>query len=139
MVEDQPKWRTGKLCYIEIPAVDVARSADFYRQVFGWRLRRRRDGSTSFDDTVGEVSGTFVAGRPPATAPGFLIYVMVADAKAAMDAVVTAGGRIVRPPDPAAGEVFAWFSDPGGNTLGIYQQPGLAQTEAAAGEEAQHG
>jgi hypothetical protein len=35
------------------------------------------------------------------------------------------------PADPAASEVFAWFSDPGGNTLGIYQQPGLAQMEVA--------
>ena len=31
MVEDRPNWRTGKLCYIEIPAVDVAASAGFYR------------------------------------------------------------------------------------------------------------
>jgi len=130
MMVDQPKWRTGKLCYIEIPAVDVVRSAAFYRQAFGWRLRERGDGSTSFDDTVNEVSGTFVPGRPPATKPGFLIYIMVADAQAAMDAVTRAGGEIVQPPDPAAPEVFAWFSDPAGNTLGIYQQPGLAETEA---------
>ena len=133
MVEDRPEWRTGKLCYVEIPAVDVARSAEFYQRAFGWRLRRRGDGATSFDDTVGQVSGTFVPGRPPAAEPGFLIYIMVADAQAAMDAVARAGGRILRPPDPAAGEVFAWFSDPGGNTLGIYQQPGLAQMEAEAG------
>jgi len=139
MVEDRPNWRTGKLCYIEIPALDVARSAEFYRQAFGWTLRRRGDGATSFDDTVGQVSGTFVADRPPAPAPGFLIYIMVADAAAAMAAVVRAGGQILRPPDPAAPEVFAWFSDPGGNTLGIYQQPGLAQTEAAAREAGQHG
>ena len=130
MMVDQPKWRTGKLCYIEIPAVDVVRSAAFYRQAFGWRLRQRGDGSTSFDDTVNEVSGTFVPGRQPATKPGFLIYIMVADAQAAMDAVTRAGGEIVQPPDPAAPEVFAWFSDPAGNTLGIYQQPGLAETEA---------
>jgi hypothetical protein len=32
MVEDRPEWRTGKLCYVEIPAVDVARSAEFYQQ-----------------------------------------------------------------------------------------------------------
>jgi hypothetical protein len=32
MVEDRPNWRTGKLCYIEIPAVDAAGSAEFYRQ-----------------------------------------------------------------------------------------------------------
>jgi predicted enzyme related to lactoylglutathione lyase len=82
MVEDRPEWRTGKLCYVEIPAVDVARSAEFYQQAFGWQLRRRGDGSTSFDDTVGQVSGTFVPGGPPAAEPGFLIYIMVADAQA---------------------------------------------------------
>ena len=133
MVEEQPKWRTGKICYIEIPAADVARSAEFYQQAFGWKMRQRGDGSTSFDDTVGEVSGTFVVGRPPAPEPGFGIYIMVADAGATLAAVQAAGGEIVRPVDPAAGEVFAWFKDPAGNTLGVYQQPGLAQTEAAGG------
>ena len=137
MVEEQPKWRTGKICYVEIPAVDVARSAGFYQQAFGWKMRQRGDGSTSFDDTVGAVSGTFVVGRPPATEPGFAVYIMVADAAATLAAVQAAGGEIVRPVDPAAGEVFAWFKDPGGNTLGVYQQPGLAQTEAAADRQTQ--
>ena len=133
MVEEQPEWRTGKICYVEIPAADVARSAEFYQQAFGWKMRQRGDGATSFDDTVGAVSGTFVVGRPPATEPGFGIYIMVADAGATLAAVQAAGGEIVRPADPAASEVFAWFTDPGGNTLGVYQQPGLAQKEAAAG------
>jgi predicted enzyme related to lactoylglutathione lyase len=83
----------------------------------------------TFDDTVGQVSGTFVTGRPPASEPGFLIYVMVADAARALDAVVAAGGRVVRPVDPASREVFAWFKDPGGSVLGVYQQPGLAERE----------
>jgi 2,7-dihydroxy-5-methyl-1-naphthoate 7-O-methyltransferase len=131
MVEDQPKWRTGKICYIEIPAVDVVRSAGFYRQAFGWQMRTRGDGATAFDDTVGQVSGTFVAGSPPAAEPGFVIYIMVADAAAALAAVQAAGGEIARPVDPEAPEVFAWFKDPGGNILGVYQQPGLAQTEQA--------
>jgi predicted enzyme related to lactoylglutathione lyase len=61
MVDDQPKWRTGKLCYIE--------------------------------------------GRSPATDPGFLIYIMVADAEAAIDAVVNAGGQIRRQPGLAQMEV----------------------------------
>ena len=29
-------------------------------------MRTRGDGATSFDDTAGEVSGTFVTDRPPA-------------------------------------------------------------------------
>jgi hypothetical protein len=65
MVDDQAKWRTGKICYIEIPAVEVARSAEFYQRAFGWRMMTPGDGATSFDDTVGQVSGTFVTGRPP--------------------------------------------------------------------------
>jgi uncharacterized protein len=126
-----PRYRTGKLCYIEIPAADVTASAEFYQLAFGWKIRRRGDGAVAFDDTVGEVSGTFVPGRPAAGEPGFVIYVMVARADAALDAVLAAGGEIVRPVDPGAGEVFGWFRDPAGNVLGVYQQPGLADAEAS--------
>src|SRR5881394_3407903 len=65
----------GKICYIEIPANDVRRSSEFYEKVFGWRLRKRGDGAIAFDDTTGGVSGTWIAGRPPASAPGLLIYI----------------------------------------------------------------
>jgi len=126
-----PRYRTGKLCYIQIPAADVSASAEFYQLAFGWKIRRRGNGAVAFDDTVGEVSGTFVAGRPVAGEPGFVIYVMVARADAALEAVLAAGGEIVRPVDPSAGEVFFWFRDPAGNVLGAYQQPGLAEAEAA--------
>src|SRR5258708_18044717 len=67
-------------------------------------MRRRGDGSLAFDDAVGEVSGTFVTGRRPGDPPGLLIYVMVADGRAALDAVVAGGGMIVREIDPDAGE-----------------------------------
>ena len=30
-----PTLANGKVCYIEIPAVDIQRSADFYARVFG--------------------------------------------------------------------------------------------------------
>ena len=60
-----PTMANGKICYIEMPAVDIARSADFYSRVFGWSIRTRGDGSTAFDDGVGEVSGTWVRGLPP--------------------------------------------------------------------------
>ena len=47
---------TGKLCYIEIPAADVAASAEFYQRAFGWKIRRRGAGAVAFDDTAGEVT-----------------------------------------------------------------------------------
>jgi uncharacterized protein len=43
-----PTLANGKICYIEIPASDIARSADFYRRVFGCQIRQRGDGSTAF-------------------------------------------------------------------------------------------
>ncbi|MBZ5628844.1 MAG: VOC family protein [Acidobacteriia bacterium] len=82
-----PTYGNGKICYIEIPATDIARSADFYKKVFGWNVRQRGDGSTAFDDAVGEVSGSWVLGRPPATRPGLLVYVMVDSVAATVDVV----------------------------------------------------
>src|SRR5713226_5239127 len=92
--------------------------------VFGWNIRKRGDGSTSFDDTVNEVSGTWVLGRPPSGKPGLLIYIMVDSVAATVDAVVAHGGEIVQPIGADAPEITARFRDPGGNVIGLYQQPG---------------
>ena len=121
-----PTLANGKICYIEMPATDVARSADFYKRVFGWNIRKRGDGSTSFDDTVGEVSGTWVLGRSPASDPGLLVYVMVDSVAATVDAIVASGGQIVQPIGADTPEITAKFRDPAGNVIGLYQQP--AQT-----------
>src|SRR5215467_5032884 len=69
-LSEMPKSTNGKICYIEMPATDIARSSDFYSAVFGWNVRKRGDGATAFDDTTGEVSGAWVPGRPPAKQPG---------------------------------------------------------------------
>src|SRR5260370_39723715 len=97
-----PTYRTGKICYIEIPATDIQQSAEFYQRAFGWQIRKRGDGSTAFDDTVNEVSGTWVLGRPIATKPGLMVYIMVGSAAAAVEAVLPAGGDIAKPVAPHA-------------------------------------
>ena len=117
----------GKVCYIEIPAVDIPRSIAFYQAVFGWRIRTRGDGSIAFDDGVGEVSGTWVTGRPPSPQPGLLIYVMVDSVPATLDAIVAHGGEIVQPIGGDPGEITARFRDPGGNVLGLYRGPSGTQ------------
>jgi predicted enzyme related to lactoylglutathione lyase len=117
-----PTFANGKICYIEMPATDIARSADFYQKVFGWNVKKRGDGSTAFDDTVGAVSGTWVLGRPPAAKPGLLLYIMVDSAAATLDAIVANGGEIVQPIGADAPEITARFLDPAGNVIGLYQQ-----------------
>ncbi|SRR6266478_2555799 len=118
-----PTFANGKICYIEMPAADIARSSNFYQQVFSWNIRKRGNGSTSFDDTTGEVSGTWVLGRPPGAAPGLLLYVMVDSVVTTLEAIVANGGEIVQPIGADAPEITARFRDPGGNVIGLYQQP----------------
>ncbi len=125
-----PNYRDGKICYIEIPAIDIAESAQFYQKVFGWPIRQHDDGSTAFDDTVGGVSGMWVLGRSPSTNPGLVVSIMVASAATTIEAIIAAGGEIVQPANPDEREVYALFRDPAGNVLGIYQQEGLAEIEA---------
>ena len=113
----------GKICYLEIPALDIQRSAAFYEIVFGWSIRRRDDGSVAFDDGVGEVSGTWVLGRPPMEKPWIVISIMIDSVADALDLVVANGGTIAQPIGADAPEITAHFHDPAGNVLGIYQEP----------------
>ncbi len=123
MENKHPTLKNGKVCYIEIPSLDVDASSNFYRSVFGWNIRRRGDGSLLFDDGVGEVSGTWVLGRKAMTEPGLLIYIMVDSVVATIDAVIANGGTIVQPIGGDAPQITARFSDPAGNVLGLYQEP----------------
>ncbi len=118
-----PTAQNGKICYIELPATDIARSADFYGRIFGWNIRKRGDGRMAFDDTTGQVSGTWIVGRPPASTPGVLFYIMVDSVAATVDAIVASGNEIVQPIGADAPEITARFRDPGGNVIGLYQQP----------------
>jgi len=86
----------------------------------------------AFDDAVGEVSGTWVSGRPASPTPGLLVYIMVDDIEAKSSAVVANGGDIVQPIGMDAPEITARFRDPGGNVFGLYQEP----SPAARGSEA---
>ena len=81
------------------------------------------NGSTAFDDTTGQVSGTWVLGRPPAAAPGLLVYIMVDSVAATLNAIVANGGQIVQPIGGDAPEITARFRDPAGNVIGLYQEP----------------
>lgn len=114
----------GKICYLELPASDVERSTTFYSGLFGWTMRTRGDGAVAFDDAGGYVSGAFVTKRPAYTGePGLLVYVMVDSVEAAVTRVKELGGEIVQPLGVDAPELTARFRDPGGNIIGLYEEP----------------
>jgi predicted enzyme related to lactoylglutathione lyase len=119
-----PTLKNGKICYIEIPCVDIYRSAEFYAKVFGWKIRERGDGRTAFDDTTGQVSGTWVLCRTAWSEPGLLVYIMVDSVGKTLDAVVAHGGSLVQPVGADSPEITARFRDPAGNVIGLYQDRG---------------
>ena len=119
----QPTIANGKICYLEIPAIDVLLSASFYKKVFGWHIRERSNGQIAFDDTINEVSGTWVVGRSPSTETGLLIYIMVDSVTSTIKAIELNGGKIVQPVGAGSPEITARFSDPAGNIFGLYQEP----------------
>lgn len=119
-----PTLGNGKICYIDLPSRDVNESASFYRDVFGWNIRERTHGETSFDDGVGEVSGRWVPGRKPAADPGMIVYIMVDSVAETMRSIIAKGGTIVQDIGMDPPEITARFSDPTGNVFGLYQEPG---------------
>jgi predicted enzyme related to lactoylglutathione lyase len=114
----------GRICYLEIPAADIAASAKFYADVFGWNIRTRSDGQRAFDDSSGAVSGSWVPGRRPASEPGVLVYVMVDSIPATLQRASAAGGRVSTPITSlgASGDAYATILDPAGNLIGLYQE-----------------
>jgi uncharacterized protein len=117
----KPTFGHGKICYLIIPAADAKQSADFYQNVFSWNIRQDNTGQWSFDDGVGEVSGTWVTDRKPNTEPGVDIHIMVDNAAKTINKIVAEGGTIIRPIEVNTREITASFADPAGNVFGIYQ------------------
>ena len=116
-----PTLSHGKICHSERPAAGPEASATFYEQVFGGKVRR--DGAALvFDDPTDEVSGRWVPHRPPSE-PGLPLYIWVDDVAAAIERIVAEGCELVQPIGGDPGEVTARFRDPGGNVVGLYQEP----------------
>jgi len=114
----------GKICYLEIPAKTAQASADFYRSIFGWQIRRRGDGELAFDDGSG-VSGTWVKESDRTADERTRTYIMVDDIADTLRRIEAAGGRTLTPrTDIGSGMgAFAAFEDPVGNQFGLYQEP----------------
>lgn len=115
----------GKICYLEIPAMTGEASAEFYHNIFRWKVRRRGDGEMAFDDPSG-VSGTWVKESDRTPDERTRVYIMVDTIAGSLKQIETAGGRVLTPRTeigPGMG-AFAAFADPVGNEFGLYEEPG---------------
>ena len=115
--------RPASICYVELPAPDVERSAAFYRDVFGWTVEPSdltRDPYWTF--STGGLGGALDPRKPVQRQAGVLLYLAVDDLEATLAAIERAGGATVQARRPVGGEFgfFAEFRDPAGNHLGLW-------------------
>lgn len=112
--------RPGGVTYLRIPAREIAQSADFYRAVFGWRLRGTPE-APSFSDGTGHVIGHWRTDLPAAGEAGVLPYIYVTSLDDTLRAATERGAELVTPPYPEGNLWVATIRDPAGNAIGVWQ------------------
>ena len=114
----------ARLNYVELPVPDVGQARAFYESVFGWSLTEF--GPTYAATITGDTDIGLQGDASEATkAP--LPVIEVEDLEAALDAVTSAGGRIVRPIFAFPGGRRFQFFDPGGNEIACVKSDHPAQ------------
>jgi predicted enzyme related to lactoylglutathione lyase len=60
--------------------------------------------------------------RPEGEPLGIVVYMVVDDIEATLSKVIALGGRAIGPRAPLGAGYGAYFADPSGNLLGLYQE-----------------
>ncbi|MBV9803393.1 MAG: hypothetical protein JO130_09395 [Solirubrobacterales bacterium] len=106
----------GQLCYLQIPALDIATSAQFYERIFGWTV----DPPDSGFEAPGLI-GQWITDRPPALDAGSVAWIHVPDVRETLEDARAAGAEVRDGPVPDGPRLLASFVDPAGNLVGIVQ------------------
>lgn len=122
---------SGRVVHFEIPADDVERAQAFYREAFGWRVNAVPEmnytlvTTTEVDDNgaprePGGINGGMLARGGAITAP--IVTIETDDIDATLNTVEKLGGAVVLP-KTAVGQMghSAYFADPEGNVIGLWQ------------------
>ncbi len=104
--------------FIELPASDIAAAKAFYTRAFGWDLTAF--GPTYACTLTGDVD-IGLQGDSTEAAHAPLPVIAVEDLEAALEAVIAAGAKIVRPIFSFPGGRRFQFRDPHGNELAVMQ------------------
>jgi len=107
--------------HFEIGCKDQGKTAEFFKNLFGWQIQLM--GPASMIDTAsqGGISGHISSlGHEPHQYTIF--YVQVEDVQSYLDKAAALGGKILVPPVKIPTGTFAWFADPEGNTIGLLQK-----------------
>lgn len=121
----------GQVVHFEIPADDVERAQAFYRDAFGWQINPMPEmqytmvnttpsGKNGMPSEPGAINGGMMHRQSPVTSP--VITVNVDDIDEALTKLERLGGKTISGREAVADMGFsAYFQDPEGNILGLWQ------------------
>lgn len=125
-----------RVVHFEIMADDLDRAAKFYREVFGWEMKKWEGGQQEYwmvmtgpEDKPGINGGLMKRTGPAAAGMGAFICTMdVPSVDDFVGKVIKAGGSVARPKMALAGMGWlAYCLDSEGNTFGMMQEDKSAQ------------
>src|SRR5205823_3594310 len=113
------------IVHVEIPAIDPKTTGEFYAKVFDWKLELDPGFNYLQFDGQGGPGGAFVqigeSGPVEVKANSPLMYIGTDDIDGDLARNESLGGAVVSPRMEIPGQGwFAIFTDPTGNTLGLY-------------------
>jgi predicted enzyme related to lactoylglutathione lyase len=115
----------GRIEYVQLPALDLERSAAFYERVFGWSIDH---GSGSFE--APGVIGQLTTDLAPATTGGPVLWISADRLYRVLGRVEANGGRVRgRPQLDGSERWLAEIDDPAGNRIGIVVPVGAPQSQ----------
>ena len=115
----------GEIGYLQLPAIDIASSAEFYRAVFGWSVE-----ITSGSFEAPGMIGQWTTDRAPSSAAGPVVWICADELAPTLELVVANGGTVRGRPQLDGGERWlAEVDDPAGNRIGVVIAARSAQTQ----------
>jgi hypothetical protein len=117
------KYEHGVPSWVDLGTADLPAAAAFYSALFGWTVEAGPPESGGY--SIAQLRGRPVAGLGPQMNPGppvWATYVNVDDADKVIAKVAPAGGTaFMEPMDVMDAGRMAFFSDPQGATIGVWQ------------------
>ena len=106
--------------HFEIGCRDQPQTGKFYAALFDWSVEQMGPALMIDTQSTNSITGHISAlGHEPFHYTTF--YVEVDDIAAYLAKAESLGGKTVVPPVPIPTGTFAWFADPEGNTIGLWQ------------------
>lgn len=109
-----------KINYVELPAVDIPATKEFFSQVFDWTFEDFGPEYTAFANQ-GLDGGFFKSELKSTTDQGATLIVFYSrDLEGTLDKIINSGGKIVKPIFSFPGGRRFHFTEPSGNEFAVW-------------------